>query len=166
MGRLATVVAVERTDEGIDVKVDPDGGLPIHAVHVEPSGSDCPPLPGDVAALLESSETGVEQAVGYHDPNNDSVSKDGEVRRYARNQGGTVVCEFHLKQDGTVSIRSLAAGSVIELNGVTIDQQGNITTSGEVVAGATKVPLSTHTHPHPAGPTGVPFPGAAVEDPS
>lgn len=121
-----------------------------------------PPLPGDSAAHVDGSETGTIQITGYHDPENPSTAKPGERRTYARAPDGTIVAEIFAKQNGDIKITSLLAGGIIDLNGLKIDQSGNLTTPGEVTAKTATsggVGLSTHLTPSPMGPLGPPTPG-------
>lgn len=167
MGRTAVVVSTERVvDQGVhalEVKIDPGGGAIVTAEHFADVGSDSNPLPGDEVALESSSGAGSAQVSGYSDTRNAGTSQPGEKRIYARNAQGTVVAELWLKGNGDVDVRSIASGGKITLNGVEIDQQGNITAPGEVTAKsaspATAVKLSTHTHPTGVGPTSPPTAG-------
>lgn len=178
MGRLGEVQSFERTEDGPDVTVDAGGGDLATAQHFEPAGYDAQPLPGDTAATQSSAGAGHEQALGYLDAKNDGKAEPGEARIYARRADGTPVCEFWLKASGDIEITSLpAAGGKIIINGVEIDQQGNITTPGAVdatgnitsaalvqgneVASAT-VHLTTHVHTSAAAgaPTSPPTPGS------
>lgn len=166
MGRVAEVLAFERvTDESgahvDEVKVDPGGGAITTAEHFGAAGDDAPPLPGDYAALEETSGAGREQCTGYLDPKNEGRAAPGEKRIYARDAQGVLVADIWLKGNGDVELKSIRAGSKIILNGVEIDQTGNITAPGEVTAMGAAVPvnLSTHLHPTAMGPTSPPTPG-------
>jgi hypothetical protein len=172
-GSLGDVVFAERdTVDGVPVvrvHVDVDGSaLPVTVEHLSPPGEDALPLPGDEVALEGAEGQGDTIAVGYADRKNPGVAEPGEKRQYARDEEGTIVCEVWLKKDGTIALKSIASGSKLDLNGVLIDQQGNVTVPGEVTAmvGTPEAPtptlavkLSTHLHPTGVGPSGPPQPG-------
>lgn len=174
MAQQGLVVSVARvTDEGVEsveVRCDTGGGAIITADHFQPAGVDALPLPGDFAAIEDSTGTGAKQATGYHDGNNAGKSANGEHRIYGRNADGVVVSEFWLKGDGTVAITGLVNGGTATLdpsdgtwnfNGVKVDAQGNLTAPGEITAMVATAPvkLSTHLHPTGMGPSGAPTPG-------
>jgi hypothetical protein len=171
VGRIAHVESSERyTEEGDDgtahltrVKCDPGGGALQVVEHFSDCGDDSLPLPGDPVALEDASGSGNEQVVGYADIKNAPKAGPGEKRIYSRAADGSPAAEFWLKANGDIVVTSLAPGGKITLNGVTIDQQSNLTAPGEVVAmaatPATAVKLSTHLHPTGVGPTSPPTPG-------
>lgn len=172
MGRIVEVIAV---DDG-EVKVDPED--PSTPEHYADPGDDSPPLPGDFAAVEDSTGAGVEQAVGYWDPNAaNKKSAPGEKRIYSRSPSGVLVAEVWLRGDGTLVFKSVAATSggeismapsgVITLNGVTIDPDGNLDVPGGITAGAlvsapevaiAGLTHSTHVHQStaPGSPSGPP----------
>jgi hypothetical protein len=169
-GRLGTVVAVERVDvDGVptvQVQVDLGDEEIVTAEHLGAPGEDALPLVGDEAMVQECEGAGATFCTGYADPKNAGGAQEGEHRRYARDDQGTLVCEVWLKRDGTIALRSVAAGSKVDLNGVLIDQQGNLTAPGEItaMAGTPDAPLpgvklSTHLHGTGVGPTTAPTPG-------
>lgn len=150
--------------ESVEVKIDEVGGPLLTIENYVPCGDDAPPLDTDFVAVKEAAGRGTNQAVGYQDPKNKGKALGGEKRIYARDpDDGSVVAEIWLKGAGTIALISIKAGSSIELNGVLIDQQGNITTPGDVTAKngspATSVALSTHKHGSGTGPTSAPLPG-------
>jgi hypothetical protein len=169
---VATVLDSERTTEDgahvVDVKADLGGGDNVTLDHFAPPGVDALPLPGDAAAVGDGAGTGNAHATGYNDPLNAGRALPGEHRIYARDSDGNVVAEVWVKgsahivienAEGTIELR---ADGTIDLNGVTIDPQGNITAPGEVTAkGGTPAPvtLSQHLHPTGTGPSGPPQPG-------
>lgn len=168
-GRLAEVKSIERSSDdgvhGVDVQVDA-GDEEVTAEHYGEPGVDALPLPGDQALLQAAEGAGAETVSEYLDPKNEGKSLPGERREYARDADGNVAAEFWIKGNGDVAITSIKAGGKIILNGVEIDQQGNITTPGDVtaVAGTAEVPLpgvklSTHLHGTGVGPTTGPTPG-------
>lgn len=164
--RTAEVLDPERKTGDVptlDVKVEIASGDNLTADHFDSSGVDAPPLPGDNALIVEHAGEGGGAVSGYHDPKNAGTALPGERRTYARDAAGTIVAEIWAKRDGTVKITSIAAGSKLNLNGVEIDQDGNMTVPGEVTAKAaspaTSVKLSTHLHPTGVGPTSAPTPG-------
>lgn len=169
--RVAEVLDAERRTEAVspgvtvptlDVKVDIAGDTTT-ADHFDSSGVDAPPLAGDNALIVEQAGEGNVAVSSYHDPKNAGTALPGERRTYARDVDGTVVAEIYSQRSGEVRIRSIKAGSKINLNGVEIDQDGNMTVPGEVTAKAatpaTAVKLSTHLHPTGVGPSGAPTPG-------
>jgi len=141
MGRIGEVQSFE---DGA-VKVDPGGGDLLTADHFAPVGDDSPPLAGDFAALEESAGAGAEQATGYSD-DTEKKAAPGEKRVYARDAAGEVVAELWLKGDGSIEITSIKSGSEVTINGVTIDQDGNISTPGDVEIGPAGLSLLTHVH--------------------
>jgi hypothetical protein len=171
---VAEVKSFEREgdDEPPFVKLDRGGGELARAAHYEPAGYDSQPLPSDTVALGEDAEEGNELVVGYHDSSGKKAGV-GEVRIYARDASGRAVTEIWCKADGSIAITSLLAPSggkievgadgSINLNGVIVDAQGNLSAPGEVSARAatpaTAVNLSTHPHPTALGPSGPPTPG-------
>lgn len=171
MSRIAIVVSSERADdEGakvVDVKCDPGGEDIAHASHFAPAGDDALALPGDSVALEESTGAGLEQISGYLDTKNEGIAKPGEKRIYARDADGKVVCEIHLKNVGSVTLKNesgsfeLGDDGKVMINGVEFDTDGNIKAPGDVTALATSqaVKLSSHLHPTAMGPTSPPTPG-------
>jgi len=167
MGRVAIVDSSERVedDDGVSllVKCDPGGDALVTAQHFDSAGVDAPPLPGDSVALEDSAGAGSEQVAGYADTRNAGKAEPGERRTYARDSSGEVVCEIWAKGNGDIDIQALKAGAKIRLGKVEIDQDGNLTTPGEITGmaatPATAVKLSTHIHPTGVGPSGPPQPG-------
>jgi hypothetical protein len=160
VGRIAIVQSVERvTDEGgkgVDVKVD-GGANPTIVEHYTDPGDDSLPLPGDSAALEDSSGLGAEQATGYADTRSTGKARAGEKRIYARKPDGSVACDVWLKGDETIAISFGSGGSFecrangdVVINGVVISKTGSVRAPGDVVALAatelTAVHLATHTH--------------------
>lgn len=148
-------------DEGDDGNPD----LTTAELLLEP-GVDALPLPGDEAAIIKSEGSGNTIAQAFADLINAGVAEPGEHRIYGRDAAGALACEVWCKADGTVAVKSIKAGSKIDLNGVLIDQQGNMTVPGEVtgMVGTTETPLpgvklSTHLHGTGVGPTTAPTPG-------
>lgn len=171
MGRLAIVISSARgTEEGshvLEVKCDPNDGDIVTAAHFSASGDDAPPLPGDTAALEDSTGEGAEQVSGYLDTRNAGLAAPGEKRIFARDPDGNIVAEVHLFGSGTLRIENaegfieIADSGTVSINGVTIDPNGNISAPGEVTAKASAAPvnLSTHLHPTAMGPSSPPTPG-------
>lgn len=165
---MAPVLDVERTTDedgtpSVEVKVDLGGELAT-LEHFASPGEDSPPLPDvDVAAVADGVGTGALQSAGYADTKNPGKAEPGERRTYARNSSGTVTAEIWSKANGDVEIKSIASGGKIILNGVEIDQQGNIKAPAEITAmgmtPATAVTVSKHMVPSPFGPLGPPLPG-------
>lgn len=166
---VAVVAAFERIADdngnGVEIKVDQADQTLLTLENFPPLGDDAPPLAGDFVAIKDSTGRGNSQAVGFIDSKNAGVALGGEKRIYARDPtDGSVVAEIWLKGAGDIAITSIKAGGKITLNGVEIDQQGNITAPGEVTAmaatPATKVTLSHHMHATAGtGPPSPPTPG-------
>lgn len=174
MTDVAQVQSFERVtdDDGetVIVKVDEVDGPLLEPENFVPCGDDAPPLSTDFAAIKEATARGTTQVVGYVDPKNKGKALGGEKRIYARDpDDGSVVAELWIHGDGSfdltaiksgadVRISTLQSGGVIDLNGVKIDAQGNITAPGDVTAMSaspgTSVKLSTHLHPTGTGPSG------------
>jgi hypothetical protein len=160
MGRLGEVLDFERTGSGPETKVDCGGGEIFTASHFDSAGCDAPPLPGDTAALEDSTGTGAQQVSGYLDPlDANGKAEPGEYRVYARNAAGVVVCEVYLQSDGTILFENAVGSGKLnpdgsaEINGATITITGDVQT-------ASGVSLQNHLHPSPTGPTGPPTPTA------
>lgn len=166
MSSIGPVESVERaTDEGVpvvNVKIDPGGQATFTGENFAPAGDDSLPLPADSAVVVDAS--GRDVVVGYVDPKNEGKAAPGEKRTYARDAAGKVVAEIWAKANGDVAITSLEAGGKIILNGVEIDQQGNIKAPGEItgMAATTAVNVTTHVHPTGVGPSGPPKPEPAA----
>lgn len=177
MGRVALVLTSDRTDDetghGVDVKVDPGGGDTTYVDHFADVGDDSQPLPGDYAALNDTSGTGGEQASGYADTRNAGKALPGEKRIYARKPDGSVACDVWLKGDETIAITFGGGGAItckengdVVINGVVISALGKVTAPLDVVANAkviaNAVSLAHHVHPTaatgPASPPQVPGP--------
>lgn len=172
MGRIALFLSWALNNNSSkqppEVKGDPGGGAIFTADHFSPAGYDSQPVEGDYFSTHDGPGTGDEIVSGYHDPNEaNRKAGPGEARTYARDSSGAVACEVFCKADGTIEIKSLAGGSKLNLNGVEIDQNGNIKTPGNVLAigevtakdGADSVSLSGHLHNTAMGPTSGPTPG-------
>jgi hypothetical protein len=172
-GRLGKVVLCERVKKGdvpaVEVQVElGDDSHPetVTSEMLAEPGVDALPMPGDEVIIEEAEGAGETIAQAFADPKNEGKAAPGERRTYARDANGDVACEIWCKADGTVALKSIKAGGKIDLNGVLIDQQGNITVPGEVQAmiGMPDAPLpgvklSTHLHPTGVGPTSAPTPG-------
>jgi len=165
---VAVVTGSERvTDDNghsVDITADQAGEQLLTLADYPPLGDDALPLPGDFVAVGDMTGNGVARASGYVDTKNPGVALPGEKRIYARDpDDGSVVAEIWLKGAGDIAIKSIKAGGKINLNGVEIDQDGNITAPGEVTAKAgtpALVTLTQHTHPTGTGPSGPAIPGA------
>ncbi len=147
----------------VEVKADAGGGEILVIEHGADGGDDAPPLAGDYAAIGDSTGSGAVRSAGYSDTKNPGKALGGEKRIYARNpDDGSVVAEIWLKGNGDIAIKSIRADGKINLNGVEIDQDGNIKAPGEITAKAETpqmVTLTQHTHGSGTGPTTAPIPG-------
>lgn len=160
----AEITKVEMGEDGMEVTVDIGGGDLSTALVAAAPGDLSYPRVGDLAVLEEGDEPGVYLATGFVDQTVQSlVAASGEVYRFGRDSDGAPSCHVHLKANGDVEVKSLKSGGKIILNGVEIDQDGNMTAPGEVTAmsanAGTAVKLSTHLHPTSMGPTDKPTPG-------
>ena len=153
--------------ELVEVKVDAGGGELLTLEHVADCGEDSPPLPDDFAAIAESTGAGAVRSAGYADHKNKGKALAGEKRIYARSPDGAVAAEGWLHGNGDIEFTSIKSGGKIILNGVEIDQQGNVTVPGKIdstgevttMAAGAKVTLSKHLHPTGTGASGPPTPG-------
>lgn len=172
MGRVAEFLSwalnTNTDKQPPEVKGDPGGLATFTAEHFSPPGIDSQPVKGDFFATHDGPGTGDEIVSGYHDPKpTNRKAEDGEIRTYARDGEGVVVCEVWCKKSGEICITSIKAGSTINLNGFIIDQDGNtstpgtMTSDGEITTNANvagSVSLSTHEHNTAMGPTTPPTP--------
>jgi len=153
MGRIGFVLTwIKRR-----AKMDYGGGDVRIADHFGSPGEDCQPLPGEFGAAVELVQTGKTAVVGYLDQENESKALPGERRVYARNDDGEIVCTMWMHNDGVVDITNnngsfqMTANGDVNINGVTIDTNGNISTIGSLSAvgvtdSTTSVTLGTHIH--------------------
>jgi hypothetical protein len=162
--KLAVVQSIERNhDENgpvVEVIADTGGGTLLTLEHFDGAGEDSLPLPGDLVALDESTGQGAARALGYADPKNVGTAQNGEKRLYARDPNTKEpVAELWLKSNGDIAVTSIKAAGKIILNGVEIDQQGNITTRGDVTVknDTTPITLSVHKHGTGTGPSTPPL---------
>ena len=142
----------------VEVQVDAGGGELLTLEHVDSCGNDAPPLPGDSAAIGESSGEGAARSAGYADTKNEGVALAGEKRIYGRAPDGSVAGFVWFHGDGLVEIKGLAAGEKYKIGKVLIDAEGNITTPGEITVKSESAPVkvSSHLHPTGTGPSGPP----------
>jgi hypothetical protein len=100
IGELVEWLRTEDDDAKIaEGRFDLGGGDMVTCVDYQPSGYDAHPVPGDFAFLVEASESGSYVIVGWVDPWNQGVAKEGEQRLYARD-GVDVVGALHVTMDG------------------------------------------------------------------
>lgn len=129
MGRVAIVLSssrvVDQGGHGVDVKCDPGGGPNVTAPHFTNPGVDAQPLPGDSAALEDSSGTGAEHATGFADTKSAGRAGPGELRIYARDQSGEVTGELWLQGDGTIVATNSSGGAL------TLSSDGVVSVSGD-----------------------------------
>lgn len=115
MGRIAQVLRSTRTSDdtghGLDVVADPGGSANATAPHYSSPGVDSAPLPGDYAALEDSTGVGEEFCAGYADTANAGLAAPGEVRLYSRASTGAVQGDVWIKGDGTI-VATNAGGSL------------------------------------------------------
>lgn len=179
MGKLAIVK--EWIVNGLITRVtaNPGANMNLTPRHFSAPGDDAQALAGDAAHLAKTGRTGSYSILGYADAKNAPRANAGEKIIYARDEAtGAIVVEIWLKNDGTALMKN--ANAEIELsptgeikgensngvfqldssgnfnvNGVTIDSSGNITSPGTVdaqtVEAATSLKVATkevngHTH--------------------
>ena len=156
IGKLLSFVRVVRNGANLsDVKTDVGGGDVLTATHSQGSGIDSVPLPGDYPITIKIPRSGGIVTVGFVETDAQQKAGAGDTRFYARGADRLETIEFWLKADGTGllsnsngqfelrpdgSIRGqnanghyeLLANGTIDLNGVTIDTDGNINTAGNI----------------------------------
>ena len=174
MGFIANLISFARKGLISQAKVDPGGTYTQEAVHFDSPGDDSYPLPGDKVALIRTERSGVLDAVGYIDPKNKQKAKPGGKRIYSRDAAGNQVAEIWLMNDGTISGSNANGSFTLDvagdfvINGVIIDTDGNIITTGKITAPEIEAEnsliinngeLNGHTHisANPGSPSG-PFP--------
>lgn len=144
MGWIGSILSFSRAianDAKIsEVKIDRGGGTNITAEHFSSIGDDSFPLETDFVILQQIKRSGGFAVVGYIDPSSEPKAQKGDKRIYARDANGTLKAEVWLKNDGTIVINNgsgsflmEASGKVI-INGLEIDTNGNLTTTGTVKA--------------------------------
>lgn len=145
MGRIARLLGFSRKSRYSEARADPGGLDTRQATHFSAAGDDSHPLAGDYVAFVDTDQSGVSIAVGYHDPKNAQTAAAGERRIYARDSSGSQICEIWVKNTGEVKLSNSAgyvqlqaAGSVF-INGV------EFTTSGQIIT-PEGITLNTHIH--------------------
>jgi hypothetical protein len=99
---------------------------------------------------MDINRTGVEVAVGYNDPLNTPKALPGDKRIYARDSSGAVIVELWLGNDGSAALFNslghilLAANGNINLNGVIIAPNGDITGLNSLILDGKE--LKDHAH--------------------
>jgi hypothetical protein len=102
IGELIQWLRTDDDDAAIqEGRVDFGGGDTAICVDYQSANRDCPPVPGDYAVCVPGSESGSYVIVGWVDPWNQGVAKEGEARLYARD-GVNVVGALHVTKDGAV----------------------------------------------------------------
>lgn len=160
MGRIATVLSfLRKTISGSsfsEIEADPGGGPSVTCEHFSSAGDDSHPLKDDYAITISVGDLreGGQIVVGYIDPKNLQKAQKGEKRLYSRSEAGEQACELWLKNDGTTVLENekgslklnadgsqkienengsfeLKADGTVEINGVIIDVDGNVTVPGD-----------------------------------
>ena len=149
IAKLLSFLRVNRNDANMsDVKVDLGGGDNRTADHFSDPGDDSFPLESDYVLTSSVARNGSKAAHGYLDPINAGVAQRGDKRVYGRNTNGVAVNQMWLKNDGSALISNdngymlLESNGVINLNGVIIDTDGNITSPKTITADTVKVTTS------------------------
>ena len=159
MGLIATITEFYREiKNGVEapfLKVEAEKSVNFTTPHFTPPGDDSPPLLNDQAALVESTGEGRMNSVGYIDNTNPGVANPGEKRFYCRDGEGVIKAVLYMQNDGAFSVISddyeisalangtikianstgnfdMASGGTINLNGVTIDTDGNLTSPKKI----------------------------------
>lgn len=138
--------------------------------HFGAPGQDAHPLPSDYCYAARQEATGRWVVLGYLDAQNEPEAEPGEHRLYSRDADGNVAAEAWLRADGSVRFSNaggsmeLQSGGTVVINGVQIDPQGNISTSGTIegegITDTTQgVTVGSHTHGVPPD-TAPPTPGS------
>ena len=166
MGLLGKLLSFARSGQSSQSKVNTGGGYNQTLPHFSAPGDDSYPLPDDHVAAVDVQSTNGRAAVGYVDLKNEQKAAEGEKRIYARDGDGNGVVELWLKNDGSATLSNalgaielLADGSV-DINGVVIDVNGNISSPAAIEAatsltvGGIEVLGHTHTSSTPGSPTG------------
>ena len=100
IGELIEWLRTDDDDAAIqEGRVDFGGGDTAICVDYQSANRDCPPVPGDFAVCVPGPESGSYLIVGWVDPWNQGVAKEGEARLYARD-GVNVVGALHVTADG------------------------------------------------------------------
>ena len=158
MGRVAALLEFVRAVRGSakvsDAKVDYGGGDIRTAEHFADSGDDSFPLPTDFVVTVAQAGTGRVSAVGWIDPINEQKSTAGDKRIYARDAAtGAQVVELWLKSDGTATLANalgslvLLADGTVNINGVTIDKDGNVVIPTSLMLAGKEIAGHAHTQP-------------------
>lgn len=182
---LSTTRGLFQNAQAVETKSDLGGGSTVIAPHYGPPGDVGVPLPGDYSANMRVAQSNRFATVGFLDPTErpvPDVAEWGPGARwlYSRNAEGEVTAEIQLFPDGTVRVRNVggaqltiaADGSVtlaaaaavsvtsgdgtdINLNGVTIDNNAQLTaakvTAPSVVADGVEVAGHTHSQGNDTG---------------
>lgn len=132
------------------------------------AGNDSAPLPDDIAVAVYTPVSGSHAVVAFVDLRNRGTAEPGEKRLYSRNQGGDVVAEVHLKNDGSIEVKNnagsltlLPSGDVQISNNLIVDgdiEATNVIADTEVTAGLINLTTHTHTSSNPGNPTSPPLP--------
>lgn len=180
IAKILNFVSVRRNNANInDVTIKSGGGVNMTAEHFGGAGSDAQPTVKDYAYLAMNSGTGRHVVIGYLDPVNEGQAKAGERGILGRNPSdNTILCRVFVRNDGSIEIDNdnggflLMPNGTVNINGVTIDVNGNITSPANITAqnsvtaqniigmasvSASGKEMSNHTHPAgtPPGNTGV-----------
>jgi tricorn protease-like protein len=140
------------------------GNQSITAMNYTAPGDDAQPLPGDPVLLISLSDRGSNIIVATADTQNAPVAQPGEKRLYSRKIDGTAAVQVWLKRTGEIVISNsagsitMSAAGLVNINGVTVDEDGNLRVPGTVIAGpvGSAVGLTTHVHSTSGGPSGPP----------
>lgn len=134
-----------------NVESDPGGGAVFTGEHFQPAGDDAQPLPGDAVYAGATPQKGRRAALGYVDTLNPAQAGPGEKRIYARDaESGDIVVEVFLRNSGDIQIANasgsftMAADGSVDINGVTIAANGDVTIPSSLQLNGKE--LDGHTH--------------------
>lgn len=112
---------------------------------LNPPGIDARPLPGDLIAADPSTRHGERVYPGIIDHRNEGKAEEGEIRTYARDASGAVVCEVFCHGDGSIEV-TLSPGRKYTIGGAS---RKAVARDGDTVTLGTPAPP---VPPPPAGP--------------
>lgn len=131
MGRIGLISSIEANtgdgDDVPDVILDPGAGDELKVPMFSAPGDDSRPLPGDYVGTISHPGDEGQTAVAYASPGVESIAVDGEVRRFARDSDGKVVCEYHFKNDGSFEFKNENTTLTVESGGtIVIDSSESV----------------------------------------
>ena len=151
MGLIAQVIEfIRRDNKTSDAKIQLGGDQIVNAQHFSPIGEDAQPLQDDYCVALSVNGRGRYATIAYIDNSNEQLAKSGEKRIYSRSEDRKMCAEIWLKNDKSIVIKNdagsvtLMADGIIDLNGVTIDTEGNVIIPKSLILNGKEI--AEHTH--------------------